>query len=759
MADARDRRGLTVDATRFRRVKEVLLGALDRPPAARAAWLDEACAGDPALRAEVADLLVRDDAPAPVVENGLDAARAVQGMAAGVVPDADHGPVPARIGPYRITGVLGEGGMGVVYHGRQDEPIVREVAVKVLRRGLDTARILERFAWERQSLARMDHPHIARILDAGTAADGRPFVVLELVDGLPVTRWCRERGATLDQRLDLMIKVCRAVQHAHDRGVLHRDLKPGNVLVRSIDGQATPAIIDFGIAKALEETEVELTVAGQVVGTPAYMSPEQRAGDAANIDVRSDVYALGVMLYELLAGVRPGGDTDGATTGGHVPTPRPSRAAAAAVDEPVPWRGRLRGDLDRICLMAVRPEPERRYASAQALADDLQRYREGRPVAATPDSAGYRLRMTARRHPVRVALGTAAAVFAVAGIVFLGYHADRLGRERQRALAAQQLAREEAAAANSIASFLEGLLTDIDPEQGRGAEVTAAQLLDDGARRLATELRDQPLVRGRLLRIMGQARHSMAEHEAALVLLDSSLAAFAQVPDTMATVGERAVAYSILGITNYDLGNYTLAEAQDRRALALSRAAGPEPTAFAADLLAAIAASLQAQGEVERAADLFREAIVASEGLGQKGLASAAWARSNLGYMLYQQGRYRECVDELTRALDVQRRIFPDDSIELGNTLNNLGGIERVLGRREASERHFAEALAMYRGIYGTAHPAIARGMMQLAALDLDFGDTTRAADLETALAMNREILGDDHAHTTGNVLAVARLR
>ncbi|MBE0567837.1 MAG: serine/threonine protein kinase, partial [Krumholzibacteria bacterium] len=313
-----------MDAGRFLRVKEVLLGTLALPEGERTAFLDDACAGDPGLRAEVADLLSRDRAPAPVVEHGVDGARAVQVLAKGVLPDRDRGPVPGRIGPFRITGVLGEGGMGVVYRGRQDEPIVREVAVKVLRRGLDTERVLERFAAERRTLARMDHPHIARILDAGSDQDGRPWVALELVDGEPVTSWCSARDLALDARLDLMIRVCRAVQHAHDRGVLHRDLKPSNVLVREVDGEPVPSIIDFGIAKALETTDLELTVAGQVVGTPAYMSPEQRAGDQARIDVRSDVYALGVMLYELLTGLRPG-DEDGATgTGG---TPRPSRAA------------------------------------------------------------------------------------------------------------------------------------------------------------------------------------------------------------------------------------------------------------------------------------------------------------------------------------------------------------------------------------------------------------------------------------------------
>ncbi|MBK7673082.1 MAG: serine/threonine protein kinase [bacterium] len=415
-----------MDAARYQRVKAALVGALERHGAERAAWLDEVCGGDAALRAEVEDLLARDRSAPGLIDRGLpDAAAAVQALAAEAAPPM---PPPANIGPYRITGVLGEGGMGTVYRGEQDVPIRREVAVKVLRRGLDTGRILERFAWERRTLERMDHPHIARILDAGTAADGRPYVVLELIVGEPVTRWCESHALPTPARIDLMVAVCRAVQHAHDRGVLHRDLKPGNVMVREIDGRPVPCVIDFGIAKALDPTDGMLTMTGLPIGTPAYMSPEQRAGDTARIDVRSDVYALGVILYELLAGARPFAD---AAATGDVPPP-PSRRLRSDTTGARAIRA-LRGDLDHICLMAIRHEPERRYASAGALADDLERYRQGRPVQASGDAWSYRLRKAARRHPVATAAAVAVTVFALSGAGFLVWHSDRLEHERARA--------------------------------------------------------------------------------------------------------------------------------------------------------------------------------------------------------------------------------------------------------------------------------------------------------------------------------------
>jgi len=735
-----------VDAARYARVKAVLVEALALSPGDRAAFLDRACGGDDALRAEVDDLLAREASPARLVDEGVSGAADLAGL-------FDGGGIPQRIGPYEILSVLGEGGMGVVYHGRQHEPLRRDVAVKVLRRGLDTERLLERFGWERRSLARMDHPHIARILDAGSDGAGRPFVVLEKVDGEPVTRWCDAQRLPLADRIAVMELTARAVQHAHDRGVLHRDLKPGNVLVREVDGRPEPKVIDFGIAKALDPGDDDLTLQGQAVGTPAYMSPEQRAGDPSAVDVRSDVYALGVMLYELLAGVRPWGDEPDDRT----PPPAPSRRAGkdGAVDP-----GRLRGDLDRIALKAVHPDPERRYASAAALADDLENWRRGRPVSATPDRWTYRLRMAGRRNPVAVALAAAALVFVVAGVAFLAYHARSLDRQRRLALAAEETARREAAAAGEIAGFLQELFTEVNPEHGDGADVTALELLRRGAARLDTELTDQPLVRGRLLSTMAAALHGMARHDEADALARRGLDAFAAVPDTAVILPDLADARWLLGTILHDRSLHAEAESQTRAALDLARRTRTADPRLPLDIAVDLAISVQGEGRVREAIGLLQEVERDALALGPDGEDIVASARNILGYIHYQTGDWKRAEAYLDQALAALRTLDPPDELELATALNNLGGIKKELGRAEEAERLFHESLAIFRGVYRQEHTTYARAFQHLGGLALDRGDVARADSLITAsVGITTRLLGREHPYTAGSLMYLGRVR
>jgi serine/threonine protein kinase len=407
--------------------REIFAGAMERSSESeRADFLDAACAGDVGLRERIEALLREQGELGSFLESP-------HWPLVGLVPETTRGPAPdcagTDIGPYRLREPIGEGGMGTVYLAGQTAPVRRSVALKVIKPGMDSGQVLARFDAERQALALMDHPNIAKVLDAGTTAHGRPYFVMELVKGRPITRFCDEHRLSLRGRLELLIPVCQAVQHAHQKGVIHRDLKPSNVLVGLYDGQSVPKVIDFGVAKATGNKLTEatfLTGFGVLVGTPEYMSPEQALMDNVDVDTRSDVYSLGVLLYELLTGSTPlDRDRLKRTTPLELlrviredEPPRPSARlgvsdqlpgiAACRNVEPRKLTGLLRGELDWIVMKALEKDRSRRYETANALAGDLRRYLDDEPVQACPPSARYRLRKFSRRH--RAALAVAAVV-------------------------------------------------------------------------------------------------------------------------------------------------------------------------------------------------------------------------------------------------------------------------------------------------------------------------------------------------------------
>jgi WD40 repeat protein/tetratricopeptide (TPR) repeat protein/serine/threonine protein kinase len=434
--------------------------AIDDPDR-RAAYLDQACAGTPGLREHILGLLEMDRRLGSFLET----------PAPGPAATLAQEPPGAAVGPYRLLQPLGEGGMGTVYLAEQRQPVQRQVALKVIRPGLGGGQVLARFEAERQALALMDHPNIARVLDAATTEGGQPYFVMELVRGVPITRYCDEHRLTLKERLGLFIPVCQAVQHAHQKGVIHRDLKPSNVLVALYDGKAMPKVIDFGVAKATGPRLTDKTLFtefGQVVGTPEYMSPEQAELDQLDIDTRSDIYSLGVLLYELLTGttpLAPKGLREAPLLEvlrrlREEEPPKPSARLGTAVDlpaiaarrgvEPRQLRGLVRGELDWIVMRCLEKDRNRRYETANGLARDLERYLHDEPVAAGPPGAGYRLRKFVRRHKAPVlaaALVLLSLVAGVAGVTWKWREADSLGGQARRAEAAavQKTHDEEAA--------------------------------------------------------------------------------------------------------------------------------------------------------------------------------------------------------------------------------------------------------------------------------------------------------------------------
>ena len=425
-----------MDSDKHRRISEIFLAAAELEPGDRAAYLDEACAGDDELRGEVESLLSQEEKlPEEMVENLLGV-MAPDLELTGVV---DPQPDPESVGPYRILRRIGEGGMGVVYLAEQSGPVRRKVALKLIKLGMQSAQVLARFEIERRALALMSHGNIARVFDAGATNDGRPYVVMEYVPGAPLTEYCDRRRLGTDERLRLFMEVCRAVQHAHQKGIIHRDLKPSNILVMEQDDGPIPKVIDFGIAKATEQRLTERSVftqVGRMIGTPEYMSPEQAGAVHQDIDTRSDVYSLGIILYEMLVGVLP---LDGRLlrSAAHDEIQRvirevePTRPSARLItlghetNDVARRRGTdsralsrsLRGDLDWITLRALAKDRSRRYDSASELAADLARHLADEPVEAGPPSAAYRLRKFVRRNRGKMAAAVLVLVSLVAGIV------------------------------------------------------------------------------------------------------------------------------------------------------------------------------------------------------------------------------------------------------------------------------------------------------------------------------------------------------
>ncbi len=482
----------TLTPERWKRVESVLDAALELDPALRPDYLMTSCQGDLELRAEVERLL-------------HSCARA-EGLLAGAAPAAfgallqspgDEAIPEGRIGPYRVLGVAGRGGMGVVYLAeRADDQYRKRVALKLLRRGLDDPHLVRRFLEERQILAALDHPHIARLLDGGVTSDGLPWFALEYVEGEPIDRSCDRRRLPVEQRLRLFLAVCDAVQYAHRNLVVHRDLKPSNILVTPV---GKVKLLDFGVAKLLaggEAPDTTLTRAGWRAMTPEYASPEQVRGEP--VTVASDVYSLGVVLYQLLAGQRP------YRLRNRVPNeiervvleeqPGPPSAAAARGDaEAAGARGttsdrlrrRLAGDLDLIVLQALRKEPERRYPTVDRLASDLRRHLQGLPVSAAPDRWHYRARKFARRHLVGVSAAIGFVLLLAGFAALTGLQSARTARERDRA--------------ERVSAFLTELLRSPDPFRGRGAAITVREVLDSAVQRLPRELGRQPGLQADLL--------------------------------------------------------------------------------------------------------------------------------------------------------------------------------------------------------------------------------------------------------------------
>ena len=747
---------------RAARLDSLFHRALELPESERPTWLSSVCADDHPLLEEIRGLLAAHalggrilDAPPP------RAATSIQ-------PEA-----PRRIGPYRVIRELGRGGMGVVYLvERDDGHFRRRAALKLLRGGPDALELRERFQAERQILASLDHPNIAQLLDGG-ATDGQlPYLVVEYVEGLPITEYCARHAVGLEVRLGLFVDVCAAVHHAHRNLVIHRDLKPGNVLVTA---ERQVKLLDFGIAKllnpALSAMPLPITRHELRVMTPEYASPEQHRGDP--LSTASDVYALGVLLYELLAGRRPyelagrsarevaelvqereperpsvvvarkqEGGSETAAPGSPGESEAPSGGVLALPTERL---GRaLRGDLDAIVMMALRKEPGRRYGSADLLAADIQRYLEGLPVLAHAGGRRYRAAKFLRRHRATAAAAVLVGVSLLVGTAAASWQAAIADRERDRAEAAL-------AQAERITSFLMGLFDSADPEAvARGMDVTARVLLTRG-RDQADALTDQPAVQASMLDVIGQMNHRLGDYAEAEQLLERAV----HIRRGAVGIPSLDLAESLLHLSWVHRSRGELEGARKLVAEALEirrRELAPDHPELAVAFY-----ELGWVSPIDEQEPLYREALT----ILQSTDASAerqVLILQQLSTNARRQGRFTEAVEIDREALRVAERHFGPDHAETGYAMIHLADHVRDIEQDvAAAEALYHRGLELQIRAYGDSHMRLVHGLNSLAALHHRRGEHTQAEAIYRRVhSISTASVGPDHPSVAGHLSGIA---
>ncbi|MEM7584096.1 MAG: serine/threonine-protein kinase [Acidobacteriota bacterium] len=792
------------DLEREKRIHELLDGALDRPQEARLEFLRREVGDDLELLEEVQDLL-GGDTLGDFLEQGVLPGN---GMLSSVARLNDE--LPHRIGPYRVLGLLGEGGMGRVYLAEQSEPVARQVALKVIGSSLAGREMHIRFESERRVLARLAHPNIAQIYEAGVTEEGFPYFAMEYVGGSRITEYCDQERLTVEQRLDLFVAICRGVHHAHQKQIVHRDLKPGNILVAEIDGHAMPKIIDFGIAKTLDASGTDTTTltGSRIIGTPAYMSPESMTG-MEDLDTRTDVYALGVLLYELLTGGRPFDITESNVVqavqqAGSVTPPRPSTRVDTETDSGLATadaRGvgvrqlkrRLRGDLDWILLKAIERDRDLRYESAAALAEDVLRHLRREAVFARLPNVRYQMAIFLRRNWLLVIASALLFASLVAGLA--GIYQGLL-----RAREAEQAARDETAAARQaqvetqeVVDLLIELFQapDVTSMRNRDVrpvhEITALEVLERGRERLTQEeLAEQPLTRARLQSVLGEVYRQLGLYEDADALMSGALELREQHlekdhPDIGRShyeVGvmasrrgdtERAEvhlrkavfnfmvsldesdpvypsAFEVLGRVKRQRGEFEEASSLIEKAREIRlRVLGPDHPDHAFSL-SNLGNLAFSQGQFEQAETHFRGALkVLRKNLDAEHPRSVMML-ANVAAAIASQGRHADALPLAEEALELRTRVLGEDHPDVGDSLNNVGVLSMDLGQYEDAERYHRQALELRRRTLGPEHSRTGWSLHNLAVALDRLGRFAEAEKLHReALALREKSLGRAH--------------
>jgi tetratricopeptide (TPR) repeat protein len=702
----------------YHRAARIFDGARLLAPDQRRAFIEQAAEGDAQLARQIERMIEYAERAEPTA--GF--------VAGGAAPaDGDDRLIGAEFGRYRLVRLVGTGGFAAVYQAQQEHPVQRTVALKILKSGMDSRQVIARFDAERHALALMEHPGIARVLDAGQTDPihgSRPYFVMEFVSGEPITEYCDRTTLDLRARLDLFCDVCRAVQHAHHKGIIHRDIKPSNVLITDIDGAAMPKVIDFGIAKAVRQPLSDamlITGRRELLGTPQYMSPEQADSDERAIDTRTDVYSLGVLLYELLTGTTPL-PVERLRNSSYSrivemirqqtverPSVRLQRLGEAASDlarrqksDVATLRRRLRGDLDWIILKALEPDREQRYGSAAVLVEDIRRHLEHEPVLAGPPTTAYRVGKFVRRHRTGVAAAAAIIIVLVAGIV----------------ATTEALLREARAASNSsqIAAFMQQMLGGIDPAVARGKDTELLRrMFEDTAARIGADLGNQP------------------EVEAAI----------------RTTIGRAYLA----------IGEYTSARTHLQRAMDIRRRELGDEHPDTLSTIAALGAALNKLGEFKQALDYGEEALDARRRMLGNDHPDTLSSMNDVGNQLATQGRPGDAEPLISEALEGRRRVLGNDHPDTLRSLNALGALRWDQGRFAEAEVFYREAVKGLRRVLGEDHPYTLASVGNLGRL-LRIEKKLEEAETYIRLAMegNRRVQGEHHPDTLGSINSLAVL-
>lgn len=692
----------------WQRLKVIFHAALEMPEDERVGFVRERCGDDAALCEEIEILLATQRESVDFIES--PALKSITSF----VSEAPTASYPGKqIGKYQIEQQIGRGGMGAVYLAhRADREFDKKVAVKLIKRGLDTEAVISRFRTERQILANLDHPFITKLLDGGTTDDGLPYLVMDHVEGRPLHVYCSENRLSVDERLTLFLKVCSAVAYAHQNLVVHRDLKPSNILVTK-DG--VPKLLDFGIAKLLEDEiepqTPETRIAFQAL-TPDYASPEQLAGNP--VTTSSDIYSLGVVLYELLTGHRPfrfkTKDIEEISRV-HIDTSptRPSQVCRElgvniSVDQPETVSRRLRGDLDNIILMAMRKEPERRYSSVEQFANDIQRHLSGMPVNARDDTFGYRASKFVGRNKAGVAAGIGIAATLVGGLIAVSRQARIASRQRDRALREEQKARK-------VNEFLQQMLASADPRKA-GKDLRVADMLRLAAESVRKEFALEPEIAGDL--------------------------------------------NTTIGLTYLSLGQMREADLYLRSALDIRLASYPRISVEVATSLNNYAKLLEVKGDLDAAEKLYREALATLSVQCGRRDQKIADVLKNLGYLTALKGNSSEAIKLHREEIEIRREIQGESHPDFAMAISKLADVYTVTGRPDLSEPLHRRALEIFRSNYGDEHPDIASTMSNLIRDVLPTRPDEAEQLSREALAMRRRSLGEDHPDVVWSLYSLA---